>query len=131
MKQSTTRKSLRDHADRLFSEYIRRKYATSTGWVDCKCGCGVNDKWKNMQCSHYVARHNDSVRWDERNAVPAFRICNYYDQDHQKKIAIFINRKFGEGTTDELERLGKQTVKLMPFEIQEIIDDLKKKINAL
>lgn len=125
------RKSLRDQADRLFSEYIRRRFADENGKVFCACGCQRYHRWQDVQCSHYIVRGNDAVRWNERNAVQAFMWCNYYDPEHHEKIAIFINREYGEGTTDELERLGKQTVKLMPFEIQQIIDDLKLKIKNL
>lgn len=123
--------TLINEADDAFSLYVRCFYADDNGKIRCSCGCGAYLPWKQMQNGHFVVRGNNTVRWDPKNAAPVTVHCNYFDPSQKAKIGIFINRVFGEGTTDEIEILGKTTIKLMRFEVEEIRDSYKLKFNEL
>ena len=134
MKTKSKTSQLRAEADRVFSLYIRKKYRNSLGVVNCVCD---NDEAKleyhhnTIHCAHYVTRGNDSVRWHEKNAGPMCEGCNYFNPKQKELLGAWLNQTHGEGTTDEMERLGRSTLKLLPFEIEEIIESYKLKLKEL
>jgi hypothetical protein len=64
-----------EDADRVFSQYIRLKYADNKGIVDCYT-CGDKKHWTIMQAGHYMKRGHLYLRWDERNVKPQCQTCN-------------------------------------------------------
>lgn len=86
----------RDKADKLFSEYIRKR--------DGKCvRCG---KTNNLQCSHYWGRRMESVRFDPLNAEALCPGC-HEKWEHQKEIKIHKELIFGEYALYKLAQLGR------------------------
>ena len=121
-------------ADDWFSKYIRLSYADEEGKVTCSCGCGERKRWQDMQASHYINRDNMATRYIFENVVPATRECNYYDEQHQHKIAQFINMNFKhfEGAyTDFLDKHGRSTMKYMRFELEALAQEFKEKFETL
>ena len=49
MPKKKTRSKLVAAADKIFSEYIRRRYANKLGVTECFT-CGKVDHWKKLQC---------------------------------------------------------------------------------
>jgi hypothetical protein len=62
-----TLRSLKNKLDGVFSQWIRRRHATSEGFSVC-VSCHAVKPWKEMQCGHYVSRMYLATRWDDRNA---------------------------------------------------------------
>jgi len=55
-----TKSRWKKEADKVFSRYIRRKYADKNGNVSC-ITCGVTKHWKEMDCGHYISRNHLST----------------------------------------------------------------------
>lgn len=66
-----------DVADRIFSQYIRLKYARNDGMVQCVT-CG---KWlfrTEMQNGHYKKRSSYKYRFEIINCHPQCNTCNVF-----------------------------------------------------
>lgn len=92
----------RDPADKLFSEYIRKR--------DGRCvRCG---KTENLQCSHFWSRRMEGVRFDPINAEALCPGC-HKRWEHQKEIKIHDELIMGEYAQYKLEKLGQRGYDLL------------------
>lgn len=110
-------------ADKLFSAYVRQKYADHGGMVKCYT-CDSWHKWQHIQAGHFISLVWYGVRWNEKNVKPQCVVCNDgHDDEVSKKFSLALRKEHGQGVVNELERL-----KLRPldrFEILEIIEKYK------
>lgn len=113
----TSLSKLINRLDSVLSLYVRRR--------DSECiTCGSTYQ---LQCGHFVGRTAMSTRFDERNCNAQCMKCNS-DQDGDIDAYKYrIDEKWGEGTADELIRLGKQIRKWDEFELREMISDYAKR----
>lgn len=116
-------------ADTLFSQLIRLQ-KMKDGQIICFT-CGRSLYWKEAQCGHIFPRGNMASRFATVNAEPVCKECNCHDPNHQVLIQEKVKLRYGKGYIEMLERLAHSTVKLMPFELEEIIADFKSKIAVL
>ncbi len=123
---------LKKELDKWFSLYIRLRYATSEGLVQCFT-CGKVGHYKKLQCGHFQTRRHHSTRWNEQNCQVQCVKCNMFEQGEQWKFGLALDHKYGEGTSSELEFLAHTTVKRMRAEYEEeiryyksIVENLKK-----
>ena len=54
MPKKPTRKTLITKLDKVFSEYIRRRYAKND--IATCVTCGKKDHWKKLQAGHFMSR---------------------------------------------------------------------------
>ena len=102
--KSKRRKMKKTTADKWFSIYIRLR-GSFNGWCTCiTCGCLYH--WKKIDCGHFVTRNHSMTRFDERNAHPQCKACNNFKSGNQYKHGKMIDKLYGEGTADELIKLG-------------------------
>jgi hypothetical protein len=67
-----------DAADRLFSQYIREKAGQ-------RCErCGADGRMVQLECSHFIGRRVEAVRFDEDNADCLCRTCHAHFEDRKK-----------------------------------------------
>jgi len=94
--------------DPIFSEYIRLKYSSDNGFVQC-ITCGKILFWKDVDNGHYIGRKHYATRFDERNCRPQCSWCNsrmegqhflfrqklvdIYGEDEIKKMELFASSK--------------------------------------
>ena len=63
----------------------------------------------SLDWSHYISRRYCIVRWDMRNSIPQCRKCHQqYGDGFNGPMIEAINRIWGSGTTDKLERTARQ-----------------------
>jgi hypothetical protein len=87
----------RDPADKLFSEYIRKR--------DGRCvRCG---KKEGLQCSHFWGRAREITRFDTINCDCLCGSC-HARWEHQKEIHINGDLVMGEYALWKLEQLGQK-----------------------
>ena len=115
MKKPTVAK-LKKKADKVFSEYIRQKYADDNGFVYCFT-CGTRKHWKQMQNSHYVSRSFNSLRYSEENCHPACAACNIWKHGNLDEYALRLQEKYGAGI---LKKLAKEKRKIKQFTVEEL-----------
>ena len=130
MKRKLTRSKLVKKADKVFSEYIRKRYATGLGVTECFT-CGKVDHWKKLQCGHFQSRKFYNTRWDETNCQVQCARCNVFNYGEQYKFGLYLDKKYGKGTSEKLMRLAKKVVKLKNYDIEDIINRYKDKLSKL
>lgn len=128
MAKKPTRSQLVKQADKIFSEYIRRRNANALGMAECFT-CGKVDHWKNLQCGHFQSRKHYSTRWNEKNCQVQCAGCNVFRYGEQYKFGLYLNKKYGNNISEKLMNEAKRTIKLSNFELQEIIDHYKLEIS--
>ena len=111
MPKKPTRKTLITKLDKVFSEYIRRRYAKND--IATCVTCGKKD--------HYA------TRWDEDNVEVQCSACNVFRYGEQYLFAKYL----GTEKADMLLNKSRETVKFPDWEIQEMIDLYKTKISLL
>lgn len=121
-----SRKTLVTKLDKLFSEYIRRRYANKHGIAEC-CTCGKRDHWKKLQAGHFMSRKHYSTRWDEDNVQVQCMACNVYRYGEQYKFSIYL----GKEKSDDLHAKSLKTVKFSNPDLEEMIEIYKQKLSQL
>lgn len=114
--RKASKKTLKNKADKLFSEFIRRK-----GYCEW---CGKQDN--TLQCAHIFSRRFLVTRWEPINAVCLCASCHF--KWHQQPIegVEWIKEYLGEDVYDELRRQAKTSVRKIDLEQQvELIKQYK------
>lgn len=122
--------SLKKLADKLFSEYIRRKYANHQGFSSCFT-CGVKKPWQQLQNGHYVSRSVNSLRYDERNCKPQCIVCNVFNHGAMDSYALALQRKYGDGILKILAKEKRKSVQYSTSELQRLILEIRGKIEGI
>jgi len=125
MPKKPSRKTIVNNLDKVFSEYIRRRYAKN-GIAKCVT-CGKKDHWKNLQAGHFMSRKHYATRWDEDNVEVQCMACNVYRYGEQYLFA----KHLGEKKADELLAKSRTMVKIKDWELQDMIEIYKKKLLEL
>lgn len=125
MPKKPTRKTLITKLDKVFSEYIRRRYAKNE--IATCVTCGKKDHWKKLQAGHFMSRKHYATRWDEDNVEVQCSACNVFRYGEQYLFAKYL----GTEKADMLLAKSRETVKFPDWEIQEMIELYKNKIKDL
>jgi hypothetical protein len=122
--------ALKKKLDAVFSQWIRRKDATSQGLAVC-VSCGAVKLWKEQQCGHFVSRIYLATRWHEKNAAVQCGACNVLRRGNYAEYTAYMLRKYGQEVIDELIRLKRQPVKMTAAELEEKIQFYQQKLESL
>ena len=123
-----TKSQLRKDLDKIFSLYIRQRYANEYGIVRCYT-CPKTSHWKKMQCSHFVPRQYLATRYDEVNCQVGCYACNMLYNGQPSAFAKNLERGYGKGTVEMLEAKRQ---KVMPsFDYVGFIEIYKEKLKNL
>lgn len=117
------RKSLRSVKKKawlVFSEYIRKKYATEDGYVDCVT-CNVVRPWKEMQAGHFIDGRNNAVLFCELGTHPQCMRCNIFLHGNKVSYFKFMQKKFGDQMIDKLISDAKKNVIYTPQQLEDKI----------
>lgn len=129
MKKPTLR-SLKNKLDGVFSQWVRRKDATSGGLAVCVT-CHKVASWKELQCGHYVSRVYLSTRWDERNAAVQCGACNVLRRGNYAEYTAFMLRKYGPSIIDDLLARKRAIVKFTTMDLESLIQAYQQRLSAL
>ena len=102
--------------DRLFSLYIRKKYADEWGMSSCFT-CQKQFHYKDLQNGHYISRQYMAGRWEESNCRPQCVVCNVFKKGNYTEYAARLVRDRG---AKELERLNKLKRTIKQWSIGEL-----------
>lgn len=119
-----------EKADKVFSEYIRRRDADGNGFVKC-CTCDHIAHWKEMHCGHFVSRNNLSVRWNDLNAHAQCPVCNTTRGGACVEYEAFMVEKYDEQVPEYLRRRGHQAEKFMQHQIDYITNFYTEQLKLL
>jgi len=101
---------LKAQLDKVFSLYIRQKYADDAGNVECYT-CGVVKPIKNMQNAHFWSRKYLSVRWEEKNCRVCCAGCNVFLHGNYIEYTRRLLKEIGQDKFDKLELQKNSTLK--------------------
>lgn len=127
--KKTTRKKLVENLDKVFSIYIRNRFAKN-GNATC-ITCGTIKEVKQLQCGHFMSRKHYSTRWNETNCQVQCYTCNVMQYGQQYRFGLYLNATYGENTAEDLHILSKQTVKFSDIDLEIMIEDYKNKLKDL
>lgn len=118
-------------ADMYFSRYIRLKHSID-GFCTCYT-CGAIKEIKEVDNGHYIKREHKATRYSENNCRPQCKICNGDTKHNGKQIDFRDNlvRELGLKEVENLEILGKCTIKADGLFYKRIADEYRKKLNDL
>lgn len=125
MARKASRKTLVKKLDTIFSIYIRRRYAKND-IAECVT-CGKKDHWKKLQAGHFMSRKHYATRWDEENVQVQCVGCNVYRYGEQYKFSKYL----GQELSDELLAKSREAQKFKDWELEEMIDMYKEKIERI
>ena len=117
--------------DKIFSEYIRRKYSDKDWMITC-ISCDKKLPWKESHNCHWIGRGNKQYRFDEDNCRPWCAGCNTFNQEfHQRIFTIRQIERLGKDIVDIMIDNTKYIYKLGKTELKELIEEYKIKLNNL
>mgnify|MGYP003644948864 FL=1 len=108
-------------ADKVFSQYIRKRNADHRDYVACFT-CGKVDHWKSQDCGHFMSRKYYNTRWDEENCQVQCKGCNIFRHGEQFLFGVHTDQLYGHGKAEELHFKSREMVKLSQGDLQDIID---------
>jgi hypothetical protein len=91
---------LKAECDKVFSVFIRTRDTDADGFIAC-CTCGKRVHWKYCDAGHAISRAHLTTRYDEQNVHAQCKQCNL-GGGRQADHFAFIERKYGEGTVEQL-----------------------------
>jgi hypothetical protein len=121
------RKKLIAKADKVFSEYIRKR----DNYVCFVCGKQGSEKDGVMQCGHLFTRADYTVRWDEMNAWCQCRGCNFRHEYDWFPFYHAVLNHYHMDRLDYLTERRRDKKKLTNPDIEEIIKYYQDKLNEL
>jgi Zn ribbon nucleic-acid-binding protein len=120
-----SRKSLVTKLDKVFSEYIRRRYAVND-IAECVT-CGKRDHWKNLQAGHFISRKHYATRWSEENVQVQCVKCNVYRYGEQYLFGLHLGKEVSERLLQE----SREIVKFSDYDLEEKINYFNDKLSEL
>jgi len=124
-----TRKSLVEKLDKIFSQYIRRRYAINN--ISECFTCGVKNDYKKQQAGHFASRRHYSTRWDEFNVQVQCYSCNICNQGMQFEFGKKLCLKYGDNFAEDLMIKSKEVVKFTESDLLQLIEHYTEKVNSL
>ncbi len=124
MKKTKPLHKLENNLWKVFSLYIRLKYADAFGNVSCYT-CGVKKHYKEMQAGHYIKRSYKSLKFSEKNVRVQCPRCNLFLDGNQDEFAIRLEQEYGQGILQELNKLKWEMRRFTRIELEELINKYK------
>lgn len=116
-----TSQQLIKEADKWFSKYVRLRDSEfergdEPGWYTHCISCNrkymvraEDGRWTNsIDNGHYVSRSYKIVRFDEENCSGQCKRCNKWLSGNLIQYKLALERKYGPGTGDKLEKLAQE-----------------------
>jgi hypothetical protein len=119
------RSQLIKEADKLFSLYVRLKYADKDGMVKCYTCTGVYP-YKKIHNGHYIPRGVKYMRWELDNMRPQCILCNLRRYGNSYIFRENLVAELGEARVKEMEQQAKQLFLEKDAWIEAKIEEVKK-----
>ena len=113
-RQKLSKATLKKKLDVLFSKVVR-----NIGECE-RCG-----KKTNLQCCHINSRRFLHTRWDQLNALCLCAGCHFWSHQHPRAFGMFVNKYYGEGTMDQIDKLSNSIEPISLEQMMNIYQDLK------
>ena len=130
MAKPETIENLKVRVWRWFSRYIRLRDAKN-GYCNC-ISCGRTHHWKEMQAGHFVPKaRGNAIYFNETNSNAQCAYCNKWKSGNLSEYRVAIDKKYGKGTADEMERLAAPGKTFTVDELKKMLKYYIKKTHEL
>jgi len=122
-----------DRLDVYFSQFVRISNMDDLGLCVCVT-CGNQKPWnKGMTAGHFIGRANDTYRtwWDLMNVACQCIRCNSYNEGNKYNFGLYLNKKYGEGTTTKLKIKSTKSFNPDIFDMEYKIEYYKDAVKKL
>ena len=124
----------KEKAWRIFSKYIRLKYADRNGYVKCVT-CGKRDHYKNLHAGHFIDGRNNSILFNERLVFPQCFHCNSKLMGclagNKVSYTLFMLKRYSKKQIEEFESMKFQTKKMGISDFKDIEEKYLDKLVGL
>ena len=132
MRRTKTRslRATKHAAWKVFSEYVRRKYADANGMARCYTS-GVVAHWKDLQCGHAIGGRHNAVLFDEEICRPQTVAENVFKRGN---YPVFVTKLIQENGMDWWEKklaASREVVKYTRADLEDLIAGYKTKLECL
>jgi hypothetical protein len=121
---------LKKEAWKLFSEYVRRKYADAEGYAYCFTS-GVRAHWKELQCGHAIGGRHNAVLFDEDICRPQSVRDNVFLRGNYPVFTTKLIKENGMDWWEEKLAGARQVVKFTRADLEDLIAAYKAKLEML
>ena len=111
-----SKKKLKKKVWKVFSQYIRLKYADKDGFVTCYT-CGKRLFWKKAQAGHAIGGRTNSVLFDEDLVRPQCYRCNVVLNGNYNKFSLKLIKENG---LDWWEKKLRDSTKVKKYSIEDL-----------
>ena len=118
-----------DDLDMWFSKYIRLYYANEKGLVLCYTS-GVEMRWQDAQCGHFVSRKHYATRWLPDNCRPQSEYDNCVLSGNLTAFRKNLEKEQA-GLPDWIEEQARQVSKPTRDELKQLIIEYRNKVKVL
>ena len=122
--------SLKKHADKWCSIYVRQSAADSEGFALCYT-CSKRAEWKALQAGHFLTRAISATRYELDNLRVQCAGCNIWGRGKTNVFADRLLKELGVRAFRKLLALGRETHQFTRKELEGIIQDFKEKVEQL
>jgi hypothetical protein len=129
-KKKKTLRQLKATAWKIFSEYVRRKYADSDGYAYCFTS-GVRAHWKELQCGHAIGGRHNAVLFDEDICRPQSVRDNVFLRGNYPVFTTKLIKENGMDWWEEKLAGARQVVKFTREDLEDLIAAYKAKLEML
>ena len=130
MPRKRDKRSLIKQLDKIFSQYIRWKYADSEGLVSCYT-CEQVLPVKSIQNGHFISRKHYATRWDEDNCRPQCPGCNVFRYGEQYQFGKNLEEELGEEAVEEMRQRARGTSGFEREDYERMIAEYKEKLEEV
>lgn len=130
MKKLKSISQLKKLADKLCSEWVRRKKADWKGENNCYT-CGIKKHYKELQAGHYVSRIYTNTRYYEENLRPQCYSCNVMRHGNMDEFAIRLERETPGILKDLNDWKRRPASTNTRQDLMMVIEDFKSKLKTL
>lgn len=110
-----------------FSRFIRLRDADQYGIATC-CTCGRSKPWKQLQAGHYITRAREATLFDERNVHAQCAGCNKWQGGRPLDYEVFLDRRYGEGTAEQIRAKARMECKRTIHDYQFIAETYRERV---
>ena len=122
--------TLKKKLDRIFSEWVRRRFADSRGFAIC-VSCGKASHWKSLHAGHFVSRVRLATRWDPENVNPQCPRDNIFLAGNAVGYARWLENRYGPSIFAALDERSRRPMKFSRGDLQAMIEEYSEKLKGL
>ena len=115
---------------KVFSVYIRLRDADENGYCICITS-GRRVHWTECDAGHFISSRHLNTKYNEKNVNAQSRHDNRFQYGRQYEYSLAIDKKYGQGTAENLLAQSRVICKRDRFEIDILTAYYKEQVKIL